>query len=225
MKDLKTLNEITQTALLNGLDRGKRKAVQVLFEDPDVHYVVLMQSGDGTRRNLLTVGPKLEYADLDSLAEVQIDGLRAESFVKVASKQGTRSPFFRTRSSERAEMLDTQVGELQLENKRLNAELVQALKAVNAVEQDRLSLKSKAEYLSDQESELEALQSQLHERETELLRMEEELMDRMNQMVQKEAELEQWEENLFARERRLVDAVKVEGTKKSVDLQRSVESL
>ena len=208
MKTLSPLNELSLEDVLEGLDRRKRKAVQALFADADVDFVVVMESDDGARRNLLTVGPTLEYPDLASLEGVELDGLRAVAFANASDRREGKSGLFRTRSMERVELLEKQVGELRLEKQRVHGELSQALGAVEQLARERILLDEKAERLSSQAAEQSGFQAQLDEREAELLKMEEDLIDRMNQMMQKEAELEQWEENLFSRERRSVEAAK-----------------
>jgi len=211
MRTCSALNEMSQDDLLESLDRNKKKAVQGLLDDVDVHFVVVMQSPDGGRRNLLTVGPNLEYTELASLEGLELDGMHAVAFVKATRKRSGKNTLFRTRSMERAESLETQVGELRLENSRLLDEVSKALRTAELVGQERILLKSKEDRLSRQHSEQAELQGQLDERESELVKMEEELMDRMHAMVQKEAELQQWEENMFARERKLAERLKQAG--------------
>ena len=101
METLSPLSELSREDVLQGLDRSKKKAVQALFADPDVDFVVVMESADGARRNLLTVGPHLEYPDLASLEGVELDGLRAVAFANASGRREGKSGLFRTRSMAR----------------------------------------------------------------------------------------------------------------------------
>lgn len=205
------MKEFSKDALLGGVDRSKRKAIESLFADVDVHYVVVLESPDTKRRNLLTVGPKLDYTSLEAVEGIELDGLQPVGFVDAMRHAAAKTSIFRSRASEQIEQLESIVVELRNENKQLHREVSQALKTVELVAQERILLKNKGERLNHQHEEQTSLQTQIDQREAELLKMEEDLMDRMNQLVQKEAELEQWEENMFARERQLATSLEQKG--------------
>lgn len=205
------MKELSKDTLLGGVDRSKWKAVESLFADVDVHYIVLLESPDANQRNLLTVGPMLDYTNLEAIEDLELNGLRPVGFVDAMRNTAAKTSIFRSRASEQIEQLESILAELRSENKELQREVGQALKTVELVAQERILLKSKGERLNHQHEEQTSLQIQIDQREAELLKMEEDLMDRMNQLVQKEAELEQWEENMFARERQLAASLEQPG--------------
>ena len=195
------MKELNKETLLDGIDKSKRRTIEALLADTDVHYVVLLESSDKKRRNLLTVGPKLDYANLQAIEGIEIEGLHPVGYVQTT--KNTKTSIFRSRASEKVEQLENLVAELRLEKKRLHKEVDQALKTVEKAAEERIFLKEKKDRLARQHEEQSNLQDQIDQREADLLKMEEDLMDRMNLLIQKEAELEQWEEDMFARERRL----------------------
>ncbi|WP_269522986.1 hypothetical protein [Coraliomargarita parva] len=206
MESKTALKKLSKEELLSGLDRSKRKSVRLIFDNTEVHYLVLMESPDGHRRNLVTVGPNLELPNLEALDSLSFDGLVPVAYVSLETARTRRATkLFRTRGAETIQQLETEAGSLRLENQRLRSQLDALLKMSGAIEQERLESGQRAEELARQHREQNEFRLQLAEREEELLKMEEQLMDRMHAMVQKEAELQQWEENMFARERKLLE--------------------
>ena len=182
--------QFSRAEALKRVPRGRRKLLEQVCANPGVQYVVLFESTDASRRNLLTVGPSLDYTSVDDLAEVSINGMHAVGYVRSDEFQGASKSFF----GRRRKSTDTHVAESSL------ADTTQESEASYGVE----------EPVGEGE-----LRAQLETRERTLLRMEEDLIDRMNQMLQKEAELEQWEENLFIRERMQVESQAAEAKRVS----------
>ncbi|MDQ8207190.1 hypothetical protein QEH52_06705 [Coraliomargarita sp. SDUM461003] len=217
-----TIREISRETLLKSVDRSKRKAVEALFTDRDVDYVVLLESPDRKRRNLLTVGPNLEYPDLTATFGLKIDDLEPSAYVSTQKGTLNKGPRFLSRAAGQIEQLESLISELRKEKKRLHLKLDQALKTVEIVTADRTTLEQLKRQLDQQQIEQASLQNQIDMREADLLKMEEDLLDRMNQLIQKEAELEQWEEDMFARERHLALATKDKGAPELPDTTRAL---
>lgn len=191
MNTLSALPIITKDYLLGGLDRKKRKSIESIAMDADVKYVVLLESEDQQKRTVLTVGPNLEYSDLDAVLSVSFDEMSPKGYVEASMIRSRKSFLFkRGPSVDFQEQLDL----LQAENEKLHMECSQYSKHSR-------SLEERERKLLQQEEESAQVKVQLQSREVELLKMEEELMGHMNQLVQKQAEMEQWEEDMFARER------------------------
>lgn len=132
MKTINEIKELNKDTLLKAVGRSKRKVIESLLADVDVHYVVLLESQDMKRRNLLTVGPSLDYPDLDSIADLELDGLVPVAYVN-AQSVASKHVLFRTRASEQIEQLEALVAELRKEKQRLHLEVDQALKTVEQV--------------------------------------------------------------------------------------------
>ena len=172
--------QLSRAETLKRVPRGRRKLLEQVCANPGVQYVVLFESDDASRRNLLTVGPDLDYTSVDDLAEVSINGMHAVGYVSSDEFQSASKSFFGRR------------------RKSTGAHVAESSSADTTQE-------SEASYAVEEPVGVDELRAQLETREQTLLRMEEDLISRMNQMLQKEAELEQWEEDLFTRERKLVE--------------------
>ncbi|MGJ8637786.1 MAG: hypothetical protein ACSHYA_00195 [Opitutaceae bacterium] len=193
MNTLLDLKEIDKNCLLNGLDRTKRRSIESIMRDGDVHYVVLLESADKRRRNLLTVGPDLEYPTLDAVRNVEMDNLVPSAYVDNRNVK-TRGSFLKSKASIENRRLERLVEQLQSENRDLKSKRFEAVSKLEILERSEQNVNRLL-------IENRQMKMDLDQREREVHRMEEELMDHMNQLVHKQTEMEQWEENMFARER------------------------
>lgn len=183
---------------MQGRPRHRRRQIQPLLDDPEVAFLVLLESTDDTGQRLLTVGPNLEFSSLNAVVQNDFEGFEAVAFVdcrKKALVAATRSPLTRLpwaqAQPDAEELEDTPlIGVPELET-----------------EEEAPTEKFDISALEKREQELKRLAETLKKQDEELAKMEEDMIMRMNQHVMKEAELEQWEENLFERERLLHDAI------------------
>jgi hypothetical protein len=205
LKKVKLVKQIQQKELLKGMSSSRRKAVELLFDDADVHYLAILQD-DEAQRKLLSVGPTLDYPDLDAVQNVEIDGMTLTAYVDCRSRDRRASQLFVSKASIRERGVKSALLAAEKDRRDALTKNAQLMSEVLRLEDENQGLKEKMESYADlieNRDELVQRIELLDLRETELTRMEEALLTRMDQHLQKAAELEQWEENLFRRERDL----------------------
>jgi hypothetical protein len=181
-----------------------------LLDDPDVHALVLLESASGARK-LLTVGPHLEHSSIEAVLALDLDGFVPAAYFDQSTLGDVSSRFLVTTASRHREM-ESAFSALQQRCQQLTQAHDMALQQLRKLREVAIS-QSEGFVLRDEE--LTRGEQFLAEREQSFTVMEESLVSRMDDHMQKAAELEQWEEDLFARERKLADVGDSLGRRKS----------
>lgn len=215
---------ISPTLFLNSLPQEKHAEVKAMFEDPTVHQAIILIENEGDQRQVLPIGPNLEYKDASKLAPDSFEGMRAIAIVDATKPYPDLTKVHSPRPRSTVTMQSSKLKSLsnptystsqntiaapQLEAKikELKRSLAEERGKVMLQEQTIAELQQRIEQIENKqqdESELNPLDdSMLDDREQSVLKAEEDLINRLTYLMEKEAELEQFEENLNYRERML----------------------
>ncbi|MGJ8640788.1 MAG: hypothetical protein ACSHYA_15470 [Opitutaceae bacterium] len=199
---MESIFEIPLREMLDGLSMNSRDAVDRLLEEIDVEYLVAFESPDGSNRQLIAVGPELEYSDFNEVSKMQIDDMFAAFYANAGLAKGVRRLSDPQAEKELEEAFAQKLRQAEEKIAGLKERCIAAEAANEALESEIEALRGASDEASFKKKfdQLEDRVAQVSYRDQELHIMEEEMVSRMNDYMEKVAELEQWEENLFHRE-------------------------
>ncbi|KAF0092910.1 MAG: ABC transporter [Puniceicoccaceae bacterium 5H] len=194
-----SLKEYSLYKLLSESKSDHHANIRVMWANPDNHYLVLFEDGDGEEKAVMTVGPTLDYTSLDEVDGVEVGNLKAKAFVRcrhcpregdgAASTGFTRVPFGQSRSP----FGGSRPG---FGRRATNAPMAPA--GTPLTEERLAELKQLEAKIEQERGELENLREELRAREAYLTKSENRLSSLADQLIEKEAELAEREDRLNA---------------------------
>jgi hypothetical protein len=203
------LKRILYRDLLQGLSEKARRALHPLFQDDEVHYLIVLQSNPDSKPKVLPAGPKMDFRSPKDAAGQVIRGLRRVGYVDLRAERNEAGPVksgdaagpnrpqegpnkAKARHALEAKLVWHENEKAQLEQRLRKAQRILREKEIKIAE-----LAKRNEMLTARMDEYNCSGDvDTEERLKDIENAENELISRMNELMRKEAEIEQREIDL-----------------------------
>ena len=200
-----SLPEYSLYQLLSESKTSHHSHIRNLWADTNIHYLVVFQGKREDDRAILSVGPTLDYRSLKEVIELEIDGMRAQAYIRSRhcpqkSHSGHTSNLFKKGQSgnsfagNKAEAFSNNASGLAFPAVETsgpsNGDWGRLKRKEEELRNLTEELQARESYITECETRLSMLAEEYHSREVELTHREETLNEMEFKLAQRESELE-----------------------------------